>query len=528
MEMESDSVSERVNGIESESKLKRLSVRNNNLSSIQWVVEHSMFCNLRELDFGCNAVSDLSPFQNTPLSSLRVLAMDSNKVHDVLALRSMSKLVELDVAYNVVVHSDNIYSLSFALSNLAILSLRGNVLCDEVELWRFYVIFCLQKSLRMLDGESITTSEMEAAAKTFWGRLHRDLLVRKMGHNHFARIQALDLSNCDLLVLDAVCPLNATTFTALKQLILSGNQLSDLSDSPILELHSLRDLDLSHNEIDKLPVDAFGALVHLQSLRLSANKIESISDLHLFPGLCSLETLELDHNKMGHLDANDIVSSRLPKLCALSLSDNKISKLLHSGTWTPSNVQRLNLQNNRLRALHDFDRCFPNLRELDLDMNRIQNLSASAFLDLLRSTKLLYRVHLEMNPIFSSHRRPLAIQQIVKHSDSVQFVGDTELKPIRQQIRVQQFIKHNPPNNVLSDTNNDRNDNVHRFEANPSSSSSLSIANHNGNAPPNTTSSSSTIVPLLNPIGLKIQKIKQTKAPNKRRSRDIDRHRTKK
>lgn len=181
--------------------------------------------------------------------ALRVLAVDNNKISDLRPLRALLSLVEVNAAFNAVRNSDNIYSLSFGPRNLAILSLRGNAVCSELEHWKFYTIFCLQKSLRMLDGESVTASDLEAATNTFSGRLHRDLLLNKLGHGHFGRIQSLDLSRCHLLVLDALCPLNRATFAAIKQLVLSGNQLCDLTNSPILELQTLRDLDLSHNDI---------------------------------------------------------------------------------------------------------------------------------------------------------------------------------------------------------------------------------------------------------------------------------------
>merc|ERR1719474_1714570 len=196
-------------------------------------------------------------------------------------------------------------------------------------------------------------------------------------------------------------------------------------------------------------------------------------------------------------------------LQSLSLSNNKISRLLlpihshsdpnghHSGPptaagSTTANLQRLDLRNNRLRDVDRIDCFFPNLRELDLGHNRIQNMAA--FVQLLSGCTMLYRVELEMNPIFSRHHAPLCLDHIVRHSDSIQMVGDLNLAERRRQHALNMLLQQN---------------------ASSSASTNNAVSMQSANTPTNGGSQSGTApAALLNPIGLKIQKIKQ-KPPRK-------------
>ena len=59
--------------------------------------------------------------------------------------------------------------------------------------------------------------------------------------------------------------------TSLETLDLSGNELDDIPSNAFADLKNLRHLDLSHNRFTDLPVDVFDGLNKLQVLNLTGN-----------------------------------------------------------------------------------------------------------------------------------------------------------------------------------------------------------------------------------------------------------------
>ena len=123
-----------------------------------------------------------------------------------------------------------------------------------------------------------------------------------------------------------------------------------------------------------------------------------------------------------------------------------------------------------------------------------------------------------MNPILSRHHAALCIDHIVKCTDSILMVGDLDLKERRRQHALNVLLQQNTANNTANTTTNGAlntntaNNAIHKKATSSSSSSStnnavngMAIAQHADSGP----------APLLNPIGLKIQKIKQM-PPHKR------------
>ena len=88
-----------------------------------------------------------------------------------------------------------------------------------------------------------------------------------------------------------------------------------------LNLPHLTVLNLSHNEITKIPDSLFG-FIHLRLLDLSFNKIENVpSFISLFP---DLRKMDLSHNQISKIPSS---LNNLKKLEKLNLSHNKISHL---------------------------------------------------------------------------------------------------------------------------------------------------------------------------------------------------------
>lgn len=79
----------------------------------------------------------------------------------------------------------------------------------------------------------------------------------------------------------------------------SHNALPNIP-SALLQLPSLRVLDLSHNRVRELPPGALTALASLQELRLAKNKLRELK-AGAVERLPRLQLLDLDSNELHHL-----------------------------------------------------------------------------------------------------------------------------------------------------------------------------------------------------------------------------------
>ena len=137
---------------------------------------------LTKLEIGNNDIVELDPISKHCIN-LKYINFECNKIQSISCLSSLKNLIQINGSYNRINKSNDIYSLS-DLSNIAILDLKGNDICNTINNYRYYTIFCM-KSLRMLDGKSVINKEIEESSSMYGGRLHFDYLVNKIGHQYF-------------------------------------------------------------------------------------------------------------------------------------------------------------------------------------------------------------------------------------------------------------------------------------------------------------------------------------------------------
>ncbi|XP_019332443.1 leucine-rich repeat-containing G-protein coupled receptor 4 isoform X2 [Alligator mississippiensis] len=146
----------------------------------------------------------------------------------------------------------------------------------------------------------------------------------------------------------------------------SGRGLPAVPDGLSAFTHAL---DISMNNITKLPEDAFKNFPYLEELRLDANHITTVPE-DSFEGLVQLRHLWLDDNSLTEVPIRPL--SNLPSLQALTLALNKIMHIPDFAFTNLSSLVVLHLHNNKIKTIgkHCFDG-LDNLETLDLNYNNM-------------------------------------------------------------------------------------------------------------------------------------------------------------
>lgn len=155
----------------------------------------------------------------------------------------------------------------------------------------------------------------------------------------------------------------------LEELRLAGNDLTNIPTGAFDGLYNLKVLMLQNNQLQKVPEEALQNLQSLQSLRLDANHI-SIVPASCFDGLDSLRHLWLDDNALTDIPVKAL--STLPFLQAMTLALNRITHIPDNAFGNLSSLVVLHLHNNHIRSLgkKSFDGLH-SLETLDLNYNNL-------------------------------------------------------------------------------------------------------------------------------------------------------------
>ncbi|XP_037826410.1 protein artichoke [Lucilia sericata] len=186
----------------------------------------------------------------------------------------------------------------------------------------------------------------------------------------------------------------------LEQLHVNNNLLRNIERDALMAMPALRELRLRNNSLShELPMP-FWNLPGLKGLDLSANNFRSV-DSFLLAGLPSLRRLDLSENGLNKLDPTTFIHNAM--LETLNISANELV-LLHPATFRnldrlfevdcsfnqlleiipglPKIVERISVRGNfisNLPQLSSKTLNLPNLRMLDLSLNRLEHLPKYAF-----------------------------------------------------------------------------------------------------------------------------------------------------
>ena len=202
-------------------------------------------------------------------------------------------------------------------------------------------------------------------------------------------LKLLDVSWCELRTIELGAFNGLTKLTGLS---MQGNKISDILPGTFENMSSLEYLDLRNNEIKHLNsamfggLGAFHGLTNLTQLLMWGNEISEIMP-GTFENLSSLEYLDLSYNKIKYLNSAMFSGlgafNGLTKLTRLSILRNKISDILPGTFENMSSLEHLQLGYNRIVNLDSavFSGLI-NLKYVGLSANKLQYLHPHTFLGL--------------------------------------------------------------------------------------------------------------------------------------------------
>ena len=190
------------------------------------------------------------------------------------------------------------------------------------------------------------------------------------------------------LELGALAPLAGT---ALRQLLLDSNRITQIADGVFSTTIGLRLVSVRFNQISVITAGSFADLSQLVLLLLDWNRITEI-ELTSFNSLTQLELLTLDNNRLLLFPSRQLM--RLSSLLLLDVSRNYIEDF---GPDYPlpfiNSLQTLDLSENRITKFATFafsNAILPNLTTLSVHGNLIRGCelyTGSSFKNVLRCTR---------------------------------------------------------------------------------------------------------------------------------------------
>ena len=213
-------------------------------------------------------------------------------------------------------------------------------------------------------------------------------VVQSGAFSDFKALERLDLRGNELAVPDSIKKLE--TLTSVKYLLLSGNNLSNLSrvtNTSGLNFDSMEDLEVLEME-DAGLTNLSSALIannkKLRVIRLGGNRLGQGSlEPALFRNQVFLRDLHLDRNSFSSVPSEALLY--LFNLALLNLSGNALEQLGESQFDNVGGLKTLDLSRNGMRGVSE--RAFHNvtgLTSLDISNNALAVFSTRTFVPLVR------------------------------------------------------------------------------------------------------------------------------------------------
>lgn len=177
-----------------------------------------------------------------------------------------------------------------------------------------------------------------------------------------------------------------SSFTRLRWINLSDNQLTYLDKDIFVDLADLRSISLASNKLTSIHPNTFRSNKKLNEINLSDNELEHV-DSALFHGLIRLELIYLNKNKLKRIDAN--LFKGLNELKWLYLNNNRIESIDSQTFAGLTKLIEINLSENRLACIEaDTFADQIDLEDLNLRFNKLKQISPNLFHKLNKITSI--------------------------------------------------------------------------------------------------------------------------------------------
>ncbi|XP_060050662.1 leucine-rich repeat serine/threonine-protein kinase 2 isoform X1 [Erinaceus europaeus] len=253
-------------------------------------------------------------------------------------------------------------------------------------------------SLLTCEREHITSLDLSANELRDVDALGQPgVLSRPLEHLQRLELQQNLLSSfppllCDTLRSLTYLDLHSNKFTSFPSHLLKMNRIASLDVSrndigplvalnPAVKCATLRQLNLSYNQLSALPENLGSVVGRLEQLLLEGNKISGIC---LPLDLKELKMLNLSKNHISSLPEDFLEAC--PKVESFSARMNFLSAM----PFLPSSVTNLKLSQNRFTSVPEAILNLPHLRSLDLSSNELQSVPSPAHWRSLSLRELLF------------------------------------------------------------------------------------------------------------------------------------------
>ncbi|KAL3271722.1 hypothetical protein HHI36_022193 [Cryptolaemus montrouzieri] len=169
-----------------------------------------------------------------------------------------------------------------------------------------------------------------------------NLHLHEIPSNLSTEIEEIDLSGNSFHDLGIISFLR-NGYINIKVLRCQNCRLAEIDDIALEGLFVLKKLDLSKNNIQRIPRYTFDLTLSLVSLNFSFNKIHSL-EITTFSGLRYLEEILLNDNKISFVDG--VIFEKLPSLQHINLANNELKQVVADFMENSPKLNRLDLQGN--------------------------------------------------------------------------------------------------------------------------------------------------------------------------------------
>ncbi|CDH14756.1 related to Adenylate cyclase [Zygosaccharomyces bailii ISA1307] len=323
----------------------------------------SQLTNLTILNLQCNELDKL-PRGFNQLKNLQLLDLSSNRfVHYPEVVNECTNLLQINLSYNKI---HTLPASTNKLFKLAKMNLSHNKLTSIADLSEM-------KNLRTLNLQHNRVARIKTGARNLQNLSLADNRISNFD-DILPKLKTLELQENPITSLSykGFFPMNMTNLS------LSKAKLSNLPGELFFELSCLEKLDLSENNLTKLP-DEFCLLNKLVHLSAARNKLQKLPSN--FSKLRSLKSLDLHSNNIRDFVCN----AENLEITYLNISSNMFGNSLLTGQFCQDISPDSKLANSleyMVAADNQFNdqmwplfNCFTKLKVLNLSYNNFQDIS---------------------------------------------------------------------------------------------------------------------------------------------------------